>query len=113
MPSAEGAHHGLWSTSKRKIPGTETLPATRAVTIGAMTGWRSVATVAAQPAAHVAKAGKPPGPITAGRVAPVESVTWRTLNGLYAAALLVEPPSTTCHSSRSATLAAVPGAPTP
>ena len=62
-------------------------PVFRAVTIGAMFGWRSVATVAAQPSAHVAKAGKPSEEMTAGMGVPFESVTLRVLNGLYAAVL--------------------------
>src|ERR1700688_176068 len=81
--------------------------------MGAILGWRSAATVAAQPAAHVAKAGKPSEDMTVGRGVPFESVTWRELNGLYADVLFVEPPSTTCHSSRLATSSAVPDAPTP
>src|ERR1019366_238361 len=78
-----------------------------------MLGWRSAATVAAQPSAHVVKAGKPFEDITAGRGVPLESVTWSALNGLYDAVLFVEPPSTTCHSSRSATPFGVTEAPTP
>ena len=69
--------------------------------------------MAAQPSAHVVKAGKPFEDITAGRGVPLESVTWSALNGLYDAVLFVEPPSTTCHSSRSATPFGVTEAPTP
>ena len=73
-------------------------------------GWRIVATVAAQPANQVENAGKPLELMVAGRAAPVMSVVRIVLNGLYAALLLVEPPSAACHWSRSATFTAVTGA---
>src|ERR1700722_3318911 len=79
-----------------------------------MFGWNSVATVAEHPAAQVGKAGKPFAEGTApGIAAFVTSVVRCVLYGLYAAVLLVEPPSAACHSSRSATFAAVAGAATP
>ena len=79
-----------------------------------MLGWKSVPTVAEHPAAHDGKAGKPlPESTAPGIAAPVLSIVRSVLYGLKAAELLVEPPSAACHSSRSATLAAVAGAPTP
>ena len=50
--------------------------------MGAMVGWSSVATVAAHPAVHVLKAGKPPGAAAIGSAAPAASVIWRVLKGL-------------------------------
>ena len=78
-----------------------------------MFDWSNVATVAAQPAGQLAKAGNPLAEITPGTAAPLLSVVRPVLNGLNAAVLLVDPPSAACHSSRSATLAGVAGALTP
>src|SRR6201999_870424 len=79
-----------------------------------MLGWKSVAMVAEHPAAHDGKAGNPLAESAApGIGVPVLSVVRWVLYGLNAAVLLVEPPSAACHSSRSATLAAVAGAPIP
>jgi hypothetical protein len=73
--------------------------------MGHMFGWKSVATVAAQPAVQVAKAGNPLADSTSGSGAPLASVVRRVLKGLNAAVLLVDPPSAACHSSRSVTFA--------
>ena len=70
-----------------------------------MFGWKSVATVAAQPAGQFEKAGKPLAEVVSGIGAPVTSVVRSVLKGLKAAVLLVEPPSAACHSSRSAMFA--------
>ncbi len=78
-----------------------------------MFGWSSVVTVASQPSGQVANAGNPLVETTPGIVTPVASVVRPELKGLYAAVLLVDPPSATCHASRSATSACVAGAPTP
>src|SRR6516165_6420837 len=78
----------------------------------AMFGCSKVATVAAQPASQLANAGNP-GEATVGTLAPVTSVVRPVLKGLNAAVLLVDPPSSSCQPSRSATLAAVAGAPVP
>ena len=78
-----------------------------------MFGWNNVATVASHPAAQEAKAGNPFDETTPGMGAPLASVIRRVLKGLYAAVLLVDPPSAACHWSRSVTFAAVTGALTP
>ena len=70
-----------------------------------MLGWTRVATVAAQPAGQVEKAGNPFAETAPGIGAPVTSVVRSVLKGLKAAVLLVEPPSAACHSSRSAMFA--------
>ena len=71
--------------------------------MGHMFGWNKVVTVAVQPACQVAKAGNPFADTTPGIGAPLASVIRRVLKGLYAAVLLVDPPSAACHSSRSVT----------
>ena len=89
------------------------MPARSADVIDHMLGWKSVATVAAQPSGHVAKAGKPFAETAPGIGAPVASIMRPVLKGLYAAVLLVDPPSAACHSSRSLTLSGVAGAVSP
>src|SRR5579862_2575020 len=74
---------------------------------------RIVATVAEHPEIQSVNAGKPFAEIARGSGVLLTSVVRPVLNGLYAAVLFVEPPSASCHSSRSATLACVAGAPTP
>ena len=78
-----------------------------------MFGCRSVVAVASQPSGQVAHAGNPLLDTAPGIGAPVASIVRPVLNGLYAAVLLVDPPSATCHASRSATSAGVAGALTP
>ncbi len=113
MPSADGAHHWLLSTSARNTLGGATFPARSAAVIGHMLGWSIVATVAAQPASQVEKAGNPLEEIDSGSGALLRSVVRRVLKGLYAAELFVDPPSAACHSSRLSTFACVAGAASP
>ena len=86
------------------------VPARSAEVTDHMFGWNNVATVASHPAAQEAKAGNPFDETTPGMGAPLVSVIRPVLKGLYAAVLLVDPPSAACHWSRSVTFAAVTGA---